>query len=475
LDSSTQVKQYVDIAWRRKWWIVVPTLLAAAASAVCFWMMPELYRATTTILVTRQSVPEDMARSTVTSRVEERMRGLELQLLSRSYLEQVAREFQMFPAGANEADIERTCRKLSAQVFPEFDTKDFAWFRISVEDDDPNRAAGIANRLADLFIEQNSVMRASQAAGTLAATSGWEEKYRTELEKRDQAIAEFRQKHVDELPDQQPANVQFLNAAQTRFSQLTSDIQSRNDRLAALKAQRAPQEAPGAAPANDDPRLETAQKELAELLGTYTELHPIVKRKREQIAELLRSPPPPAPPGAHSMTASTGPIGVQIATIENEIRSLERDRVREEGDIAEYRAHIVNAQQVQQSLLELTRDYEQVKHQFDTAVVQNEQAQRSQDVEGSNRGEQFKIQDRAYANGVPYKRNLQYVAAIMIFGVALGVGASAARELVDQTVRSEDEFAAFFPEMPVYGAIPNLDFDPTSRAAGPAASRRRSA
>ena len=470
MDSSSHFKHLVDIALRRKWWVVVPAVLAIATSLVIVSVTPNVYQATTTILVTRQGVPEDMARGSVTLHIEERMRSLELQILSRSYLEQVARKLEMVPANASEAEIEESCGKLRAQVVPELDGQNFSWFRISVEDDDPERAAGIANQLAGLFIEQNSKIRASQATETLGTTENWEQKYRLELVERDKKIEEFTKQNLHQLPEQQTANVQFLYDAKNRFAQLTSDIRSANDRLVALRAQADAQRTIDILPGRTDVavgaetgRLATLKRELAELRVNYTEENPLVKRRRTQIAELVRSLPIAAATGAPAsprIATAFDPISVQITAIENEIEQRESERTRENAKILAYGARIGNSPQIQPKLLELTRDSDQAKRQLDLAVVQNEQARHAQDLEGSKTGEQFQIQDRAYPPTVPIKPNVyEYVIAGIAFGLLLGVGAAAGREFVDQTLRSEDEFAAVFPDLSVYGVIPSLDAD----------------
>ena len=470
MDSSTRFKHVADVAWRRKWWVIAPAVLATAASLALVGMTPKVYRATTTILVTRQSVPEDV-RSSVTLRIEERMRSLELQIFSRSYLERIVREFKLVSADAGEAEIEVACRKLRVQVIPELDKQNFSWFRISVDDRDPRRAAGIANRLADLFTEAHSRLRASQATGTLEATENWEQRYRLELAKRDEEVAAFKKQNLHELPDQQATNEQLLDNARSNVARLTADLQSTNGLLVKLRSQRDAERATPVAPSLAGPaaggevgRLAKLQRDIEGLLTNYTEENPLVKRKRAQIAELARTTPPNAGAAGTlenpAVAAPPDSISVHIAAVENEIRALERDRARENAKVYAYIAHIGNAPRLQPKFLELTRDSDQAKRELDIAVVQNEQAQHVQDLEESKTGDQFQIQDRASPPTAPFKPDVfQYLIGGIGLGIALGVGAAAAREFVDQSVRSEDAFATMFPGLAVYGVIPSLDVD----------------
>jgi uncharacterized protein involved in exopolysaccharide biosynthesis len=467
LESSTQFKHVVDIAWRRKWWAIVPFVLATVASLVLVGVIPKVYRATTTILVTSQSVSHEVVRSADTLRIEERLRSLEQQIFSRSYLEPIAREFKMTRADAGEAEIAAACLKLRGQIIPELDKQNFSWFRISVDDVDPNRAAGIANQLAGTFIGKNSGIRTSQATGTLEATEGWAQRYRLEVDKRDEEISKFKKENLYELPDQQPANEQLLFHAKENVAKLTSAIQSSNDLLVRLQSQRDAERTRSLARSRDGAvggggdRLTTLQGELEGLLAVYTEANPLVKRKRAQIAELAGTTPPKviaAAPEDPSATAPPDAISLQIAAVENEIASLERDRARETAQVYAYTARIGNAPRLQPKLLELTRDSDQAKLQLELAAVQNERARHLHDLEESNTGDQFQIQDLASAPTAPFKPSVfAYVLAGIGLGIALGVGAAAAREFVDQSVRSEDAFAALFPDLAVYGVIPSLD------------------
>lgn len=468
MDTRTQIKQYLDIGWHRRWWVIVPTVLGLAASVYLAMTLPKTYRASTTILVLRQSVPADLVQSTVTMRIEERMKSLRIQVMSRRYLEKVVKELGFAPANASEGVLERKCQELEDSVELDWDKRDFSWFNIMVTDRQPQRAADVANRLADLFIEQNTQMRAAQAQGTVDTVEGWLEKTDAELRERDKEIAEFKAKYIYELPDQQPAVLQLLTAAQARVQQLTSDILARNERLAIMRVEeknrQANADALGVPSAVDDPNVRAFSqmtRELQELLTNYTEENPLVKRKRGQIEQFKALHPElEAPKTARGDTQ--GVTSPEIARVEADIRGLESDRAREQGNIDELRRRLSNMPLRLQELTTKTRGYDALKARYDSTFAQKEQVRRAQDIEVARKGEQFQVQDRARPPAVPFKPN--FVQLLMmggLGGLAFGAGIAALLEFLDQTVRSEDELAGRFPDLPILGSIPGLESDKT--------------
>src|SRR5260370_13366284 len=87
----------VKSAWgRRKWLglVVFAVPFVTAASLIIF--MPSLYRSTATILVDRQQVPESMVRPTVTSALETRLHTISQEILSRSRLDALIKQFNLY-------------------------------------------------------------------------------------------------------------------------------------------------------------------------------------------------------------------------------------------------------------------------------------------------------------------------------------------------------------------------------------------
>jgi polysaccharide chain length determinant protein (PEP-CTERM system associated) len=460
-----QVKLVIDVAWRRRWWIILPAAAGLVASIFLARSLPKIYRASTTILVMRQSIPEDIVHTTVTTRVEERIRSLKIQVKSRRYLEQVVKELGMIPDKASAGQLEQACAKLSASVDLDWDKQGLSWFNITVDNGDAKRAADIANRLAELFIEQNSALREAQAKGTVETVEGWLEKTENELRKRDAELARFKALNLYELPDQQAATLQLLNASQARIQQLTSDIQMRSERLATARIEenirRADPGAVGMGAAGEDPNTRVyaqMQRELQDLLSSYTEENPLVKRKRDQIAQFAANHPGVGASKQGGDAAGGRSSSPEVARLEGEIRSLDADRASEQRNVNMLRRRIENMPLRQQQLSSLSRDYETLKRQYDANFAQKEQAKRAQDIEAAKKGEQFQIQDRARPPVKPSQPNVMQIVLLgLLGGLGLGVGLAALLEFIDHTVRNEEEFAHRYPDLPILGSIPNLD------------------
>src|SRR5262245_5846381 len=81
---------------RRTWFLLVPFAIVSAATAVYSRALPDIFRSDTLILVVPQRVPETYVRSTVTTRIEDRLQSITQQILSRTRLERVIQDFDLY-------------------------------------------------------------------------------------------------------------------------------------------------------------------------------------------------------------------------------------------------------------------------------------------------------------------------------------------------------------------------------------------
>src|SRR5215467_10981200 len=86
-----------DIIRRRYWTLLVPFAVVSAITAAAARRLPVLYRSQAMIQVVPQRVPENYVKATVTTRIEDRLQSIRQQILSRTRLEQVIQEFNLYP------------------------------------------------------------------------------------------------------------------------------------------------------------------------------------------------------------------------------------------------------------------------------------------------------------------------------------------------------------------------------------------
>jgi uncharacterized protein involved in exopolysaccharide biosynthesis len=77
--------------------IILPAIAIAAGVAAWTYQLPDRYRSDTLILVVPQRVPENYVRSTVTTRVEDRLQVISQQILSRTRLERIIQDLNLYP------------------------------------------------------------------------------------------------------------------------------------------------------------------------------------------------------------------------------------------------------------------------------------------------------------------------------------------------------------------------------------------
>ena len=138
---------------------VVVFLLAVYTAII----LPNIYQSSSLILVSPQRVPSSFVTSTVTTDLAERMQSIIQEILSRTQLEKIVQEFDLYPSDTS-STLEERIERLRKAIKVEFRRNNV--FQLSFESDNPEKAKQVTSRLASLFIEQNLQVREQQAMGT---------------------------------------------------------------------------------------------------------------------------------------------------------------------------------------------------------------------------------------------------------------------------------------------------------------------
>jgi protein tyrosine kinase modulator len=460
---------------RRKWLLICPAIVFGIAAFLVTRAMPNLYRSETTILVVPQRVPESYIRSTVTNRIEDRLRSIREQVLSRSMLERIIIEFDLYPEQRRKIAMEDVVARMRTEVDVDPPVKDDT-FKISYVSGDPVVAQKVVARLASMFIDGNVHDRQVLAEGTNQFLESQLEDARLRLIDREKKLEEYRRRYIGELPSQLQSNLQVIQTTQIQLQSLSESLNRDRDRRLVLERSLADMRAdPVTAAATSDPTdrtpdpLDAARADLATLERRLRPTHPDVIAAKRRVAQLeaARQAMPKAP---DSPVMPVEPVvadnvvvrrmrdaQTEIDKLDRQIAVKEADTLRLRGTISEYQRRVETAPTRESEMAELTRDYETLKKGYESLLGKKEESNIAANLEKQQVGEQFKVLDPARVPERPFSpKRLQLNAMAAAVGLMLGIAVGAVLEYRDTSLRTESQLLEAF-KIPVLAVLPVME------------------
>ena len=495
-EKPFDIREYLEIALRRKWYIIIPLVCSLVISFGVYKYLPKVYKATTLILVQPQRVPEAYVRPTVTDSLAGRLNTISQEILSRTRLEKVVQELNLYPDLLKERPMEEiieTMRKnieVKVQQNPRRDRVQNS-FSISFFGKEPSTVMMVTNKLASLFIEENLKVSEAQAVGTSEFLNKELLNMEEQLKKKEVDIRNYRERNMGQLPQQLDANLRTLERLQQQLQTTNQNLMAAEERSVLLQNQiemlksETVEITKGARgelvsspnlsseSLHGDPlatRLDALKRDLFNAQSKYTESHPdIVDLKRKIAAleplveakiksrqEAIKEDNLPTP----TLDPATKRLLAQYAERYNEVQ-LGARKFREgikslEQQIAFYERRIEDTPRREQELILLTRDYDNQEKNYRSLLDKKIQAQLAENLERKEQGEQFKILDPALLPEKPFKpdRNKIFLIGAMM-GLMAGLGLTWFRETLDRSFRSVSD-AEVYLAIPVIATIPNL-------------------
>lgn len=437
---------------RRKASLVLPVLAGLVVAGIAYKMLTPQYRATTTVMVEQQQIPENYVMSTVSTSSAERLITIEQQISSRAPLRLIIEELNLYPELQGKVPMEVLIRKarqaLSVRV-----TRG-AVFSISFKGPDPKTVAAAANRVADLFTQENLRLRESQAQNTSAFLDAETADLKEKVQAQQDRIVSFRTRHEGELPEQKPIIAQGIGQLEQRLEILGESIHNAELRKLVLETNA---DMPRQGSSQREPsRLTELRAQLADLLLQFTERHPDVVRVRSEIDALLEQ--------TASISADPNPISVAPLAVELEIdkialriENLQAEREETLEGIADYQRRLERIPRLEQELKTLTSDFQNLQGKYRSMQAKQLEAQLSENLERSQQAEQFRVLDRAIPPIEPYFPNLMLLLGVGIAsGLIIGTCVGLLREQIDETFTDARSLRKAFPGVHIMASVPEM-------------------
>lgn len=470
-------EEILRLLWCRKWTIAGVLGLVTAVAIGAALRLPNTYRSETLILVVPQRVPESYVRSSITMRIEDRLRSIREQILTRTRLEQVITDFDLYPDLRATVPMEQLVQRMLPNI--EVDPIRDDAFKVAFVADTPRTAMIVADRLASMFIDENSRDREMIAQGTNQFLESQLDDARKRLSENEKRLEDFRERYSGELPSQLETNLQVIRNTQSQIQALNESIdrdrdrrlnldKSASDALGGIGAPGTGADSGGALVRAVD-QLELARTELKSLELRLKANHPDIAAKKRAIAELERRTRDEISVKADTATAptpATTPDLIRQARVRQgqaDIAKIDKQIAQKEAEIEKLKAVLVDYQRRVDSvpaheseLTALMRDYESVQKIYTSLLARKEDSKISANLERQQVGEQFKVLDPARLPVRPHTPNRPAIAGMgLAAGLVLGLTLAGFLEYRDTTLRSEDEIVKML-SLPVVAAIPML-------------------
>jgi succinoglycan biosynthesis transport protein ExoP len=461
--------EYLGVLGRRKWWFIVTFAVCALTGIALALILPPVYRSGATVAV---AAPAVSSASGGLSR-EDRLRALTQQLRSDLVLDRVAREEGLTAERPIEEAKYDIVAKLDVEL-PKPITRDgdqiLDAFEIVYRDRTAEGARRIANRLAQVFVEEHSRSRERQAEGTAEFIGARIRGSQERIAKLESKLRSVKELNMGKLPEQTAANLETLSAVRQQLETTSNNLRSEQDRLTLIERQiqsmrQGLYSAPvgsSAAAASPQQRVVMLQRDLAAARAQYTDKHPEVQQLEEELknARAQVTAAGQQPEGSRQELLSADPMYQQLVGERNltqlRMRALQRTEGQLQADIGRYTQRLEAAPMIEQELASTQREYEFERENYKQLSERHAAALEQEQITRTRGGERFSVLNPAYLPDSPESPNrLRLLLVALALGVGLGAAMVFGREYFDRSIRDaqslQDEF-----DVPVLAEIPRI-------------------
>ncbi len=456
----------IEVILKRRWYIIFPFSISLLAGIYFAITLPKIYQSETLILVEPQRVPTEYVQSLVSQDINARISTISQQILSRTNLEKIIKEFKLFSGPKFkrmyfEDKLEDLKKRISVNVTQDR-RRDTDAFSISFRGKEPEKVMRVVNALASYFIDENLKVREAQAIGTSDFLEDELGNMRKKLEATEEQLKEYKKQYMGELPEQLETNLRILDRLQEQLVDRQENlrlVKIRFDELVRQDEQDS-QNAAGTAGQSELSELDQLKLQLDQLLVRYTEKHPDVIRLKKMIEEkqeISKNNPIGAETESTRTPVSSTPA-VARARVEQkrELDSLIREISDINKEIDLYQKRVEKTPKREQELMSLQRDYGNIQQSYSSLLGRRLESEIAVNMERKQKGEQFRILDPARLSQKPISPDMKKLFFLFVAaGLGIGGGIIFMFEYFDNSFRSPDEVESIL-DLSVLGTVPPL-------------------
>lgn len=470
-------EDYIAIVRRRWALVVVLAVVGAGLGYAATHLFAKRYTSQTLVLVQQPTVPTDYVKPVVSNDTDQRLAVMQQQILSRSRLEPIIRQFGLYSNDINQVPMEDLVGRLRKaikvtpiQPMAETRTNGLPGFTVSVELSDPHLAQQVCSAITSMFMEENLQFRQQMTDQTTNFIVRQLDDAKANLDAQDAKLAAFQGRYLGSLPDQEQTNLNLLTSLNSQLDATTQALSRTqqdkaftesmlNQQQAALQASKT-----GQNPQTYEQQLSDLETQLTTLRSRYTDDYPDVIKMKSDIAALQKkiaaNQKSPSPAKTANSALNDSPqiqgLRVQIHQYNQNIRTLTAQQQDIQKKIRLYQARVQSTPAVEEEYKKLTRNYQTALGFYNDLLKKRDDAMMASNLEQRQQGQQFQVLDAANLPDSPSFPNVLYFGLGGFGGgLALGCGLALLLEVRDTSFRSERDVESFL-QLPVLAMVPSI-------------------
>lgn len=477
-EALAQLMSHLKATWRRRWYAVIIAWLISIVGWAWVYTLPDRYEASARVYVDTQSLLRPLLSGlAVQPNFDQQVIMMTRTLVSRPNLEKVARMTDLDLRAKSPGQTEELLDNLASHIHLQGTGRDNL-YTIAYQNRDPNVAKKVVQALLSIFMESSLGGTRKDIRSSQKFIAGQLKDYEDKLNAADNALTEFKRKHMGVMPGEGGDYYAKLSAMNDQIDQAQLDLREAENRRNQLKRQLADASSQAAAPSAElappvdpliDARIKTLQSQLDELRLRYTDRHPDVigiKRLIAQLEEQKKKDAKLAKPAATAGQAQdpvVQQLTIALAEADANVAALQARLAEYRNRYAQLKADADRIPEVEQKYKELMRDYNVYRSNYQALLARRESAAMSGDVETKADVVDFRVIDPPRVPLSPVWPNRPLMLSLVLL-VAIAGGVAVAF-LMSQIRRTVDDRRVLreISGMPLLGSVTLIQTDDEKR------------
>ncbi len=247
-DYPKELGEYWGILSRRKTQFFVPLVVLLGGALALAFLLPPTYRSEATILINRQTIPQNLVATTVTGYVQEQIQQTLQRITTNDNLLSIAREYDLYPedidenrqrvATAVKESIEVEMLDVEASNPDQSGTRVATIaFTVGFNAGDPATAQAVTADLTNRFLTVRRELRAGNAAEVSQFLAAEAKSITGEIEQYEKQLAGFKQEELRQLPELMGMNLQMYERTEQDIDATEERIRALRERIDATRAE----------------------------------------------------------------------------------------------------------------------------------------------------------------------------------------------------------------------------------------------